>query len=79
MIGMANIAQLMSPGARLFMTLRHGPVPEGRRMFEVTGDEKIALAAGNGLTSLYQARSPSVGAANIARGVEWTKLVFEKA
>ena len=77
--GMANVAQLMSPGARLFMTLRHGPVPEGRRMFEVTGDETIALAARNGLTSLYQARSPSVGAANIALGVEWTKLVFEKA
>ena len=77
--GMANIAQLMSPGARLFMTLRHGPVPEGRRMFEVTGDDTIALAEENGLTSLYQARSPSVGAANIARGIEWTKLVFEKA
>lgn len=77
--GMANIVHLMSPCARLFITLRHGPVPESRRMFEVTGDETIALAVKNGLTSLYQARSPSIGAANIAQGVEWTKLVFEKA
>ncbi len=77
--GMSNIAQLMSPGARLFMTLRHGPVPKERRMFEVTGEETIALAAEYGLTLLFQTRKPSIGAVNIAQGVEWTKLAFEKA
>lgn len=77
--GMGHIASLMRPGARLFMTQRHGPVPEGRRMFDISGDETAALAASHGLTCLFNDRTGSIQAENIARSIEWTKLVFEKA
>jgi len=76
--GMRTIANLMSSGARLFMTLRHGPVPEGRRMFDVSGDETIALAKSHGLIALHSARKGSVQVENKARSIEWTRLVFEK-
>ncbi len=76
--GMRHVASLMAPGGRLAMSLRHGPIPKGRRMFDVTGEETIALAADNGLANLEQSRAESIGAENRAKGIEWTKLVFEK-
>ena len=76
--GMANLANLLAPGGRIAMSLRHGPVPEGRRMFDVSGEETIALAKSQGLTNLMQERAESVAAENRARQIEWTKLVFEK-
>jgi SAM-dependent methyltransferase len=78
-IGMASIAALMVPGACLLMSLRHGPVPEGRRMFEVSGEETIALAKTHQLTPLLNIRSGSILGENKKRGVEWTMLVFEKS
>ncbi|MCH3719072.1 hypothetical protein LZB68_08320, partial [Campylobacter lari] len=44
--GMAALAALLAPGGQILMSLRHGPVPSGRRMFDVSADETIALAAG---------------------------------
>ena len=76
--GMASVASLLNLGGRLVMSLRHGPIPAGRRMFEVTSDETIALAAKNGLKNLYKHRGDSIQAENRARRIEWTKLVFEK-
>jgi SAM-dependent methyltransferase len=76
--GMAHIASLMKRGARLFMNLRHGTVPKGRRMFDVTGEETITLTATHGLTNLFHDRALSIQAGNRKAGIEWTKLVFEK-
>ncbi|MEM6557982.1 MAG: SAM-dependent methyltransferase, partial [Pseudomonadota bacterium] len=67
-----------APGGRIAMSLRHGEVPKGRRMFDVTGAETIALAAEHGLRNLMQARAESIQAENRAKQIEWTKLVFEK-
>ncbi|MEM9938007.1 MAG: class I SAM-dependent methyltransferase [Pseudomonadota bacterium] len=77
--GMVNLAALLAPGGRIVMSLRHGPVPEGRRMFDVTSEETIALAGENGLKNLFHERSESIAAENRALAIEWTKLVFEKA
>ena len=77
--GMERVATLLAPGGRLFMSLRQGPVPEGRRMFDVTGEETIALAVPCGLRPLSHVRRNSIMAENRARGVEWTALVFEKS
>lgn len=77
--GMKHLAPLLNPRGRIAMTQRHGPIPEGRRMFEVSGDETVALAARFGLVNLMHERIGSVAAENKARGIEWTKLVFEKA
>lgn len=76
--GMTNVASLLAPGGRIAMSLRHGEVPEGRRMFDVTGAETIALAAEHRLSNLMQDRADSIQAENRAKQIEWTKLVFEK-
>lgn len=76
--GMAVIAGLLAPGGRIAMSLRHGVVPTGRRMFDVSGEETITLATQNGLTNLYNQRAESIQAENRAQHIEWTKLVFEK-
>lgn len=75
---MLHISSIMAPGARLFMTLRHGPVPEGRIMFDVSAKEALDLAAENGLEPLLNTHGNSVQAQNKARGVTWDRLAFEK-
>ena len=77
--GFETLASLLAPGAHLFMSQRHGPVPEGRRMFDVSGDETISFARAHGLRTLYNERSGSHLAENRNLGVEWTCLVFEKS
>ena len=77
-IGMPVLAGLLRRGGVMIMSLRHGPVPEGRRMFEVTADETIALAAACGLRSLLRRQSESLQAANRRAGVTWTHLAFER-
>lgn len=76
--GMAVITGLLAPGGRIAMSLRHGVVPKGRRMLDVSGEETITLTAQNGLTNLYNQRAESIQAENRAQHIEWTKLVFEK-
>ncbi len=73
---MPRLAALLAPGGRIVMTLRHGPVPPGRRMFEVGADETIRLAAGSGLRILHRGRrADTLGRADIG----WTVLAFEAA
>ncbi len=76
---MANVAPLLSPNGRILMSQRHGPIPKGRRMFDVSGEETIALAGQHGLKNLFHERAESIQAENRANHIEWTKLVFEKA
>ncbi|MBX9989286.1 class I SAM-dependent methyltransferase [Phreatobacter oligotrophus] len=70
---MARLADLAQPGARIVMTLRHGPIPEGRRMFEVSAAETVALAARNGLASLFETSRPDMFG---RPGVTWSVLVL---
>lgn len=74
--GMATLARLLDTNGVVLLTLRHGPVPAGRRMFAVSAQETIALAAKHGLTCVYQLQGTSVQAANRAAGVMWTSLAF---
>jgi SAM-dependent methyltransferase len=73
---MPVIATLLAPDGLILMMLRHGPVPAGRRMFEVTADETVTLAARCGLRVLLNERAQSVQVQNRAAGVEWTRLAF---
>ena len=75
---MPNVAALVLPPGRIIMTLRHGPVPAGRRMFEVTAEETIALAAEEGLLVSLNVERPSSSAENRAAGVSWTTLALAK-
>jgi SAM-dependent methyltransferase len=75
---MPKAASLLRAGGMMIMSLRHGPVPRGRRMFEVSGDETIRLAAAQGLTPVLQLRTDSVLEVNRRAGVTWTRLAFVK-
>ena len=73
---MPNVASLIAPDGALLMSLRHGPVPEGRRMFEVSAQETILLARSCGLQPMLNVRAQSVQPANRHAGVTWTHLAF---
>ncbi|MEM5294837.1 class I SAM-dependent methyltransferase [Burkholderia sp. JPY481] len=73
---MPRVASLLREGGVLIISLRHGPVPAGRRMFDVTADETIQLASERGLTLVRELRTSSVQQANRDSGVMWTRLVF---
>ena len=72
---MPYVAALVRNGGVMIMSLRHGPVPPGRRMFEVSAEEIIAQAKLLGLRCvLNQEAEPSLR----QPGVSWTRLAFRK-
>jgi len=73
---MSRIAGLLRGGGRMILTLRHGPVPPGRRMFEVSAAEttRLAEAAGLNLTLSLENQPGSFA----RREVSWTRLVFSQ-
>jgi SAM-dependent methyltransferase len=72
---MAPIAAAVAPGGLLYLTLRHGPVPEGRRMFDVPEHEVAALAAAHGLAPVHRStRSDVLGRDDVT----WTMLAFRR-
>jgi len=75
---MPKLAALMRPGGTMIMKIRHGPVPPGRRMFEVSAEETIALAGNEGLGPVLNVRSESSQEKNRAAGVSWINLGFVK-
>ena len=73
---MTTVAGLLAPGGRLILSLRHGPIPAGRRMFEVSAAEINRLAMALGLALRHcGTRADMMGRAD----VHWTFLVFESA
>jgi SAM-dependent methyltransferase len=72
--GMPNIASLVRPGGVLSLSLRYGPVPRGRRMFDVSADETERLAVAEGLRPLL--RREGLPASLGQAGVTWTRLAF---
>ncbi|GAA0584916.1 class I SAM-dependent methyltransferase [Streptomyces crystallinus] len=71
--GMRTVAALLAPGATLAMTVRSGPVPPGRRMFDVPEPETLALAARAGLRLTHRGGRPDLHG---RAGVHWSELVF---
>jgi len=74
---MPNVAALVRPGGVLILSLRYGPVPQGRRMFEVSAEETIALAATQGLSVVMNEATPSLRPRTVP--VTWKRLAFRKA
>jgi len=74
--GMPRVAALVRPGGVMALSLRHGPVPAGRRMFEVAAVETIALAQSQGLSCIRHQKSHDslLGRA----GVSWDRLAFAR-
>jgi SAM-dependent methyltransferase len=75
---MPNLAALARSGGTVVMKIRHGPVPPGRRMFEVSAEETIELARIEGLHPVLNVRTESVQERNRAAGVSWINLGFVK-
>jgi hypothetical protein len=69
----------------MIVSLRHGPVLPGRRMFEVSAEETIRLGQAQGLHPVLttsaqsmQDRGKEADPLGCA-GVSWTRLAFVKA
>ena len=70
---MARVAPLVRPGGLMALSLRHGPVPAGRRMFEVTAAETRALAQRHGLETIFESQGPALLG---GPAVWWDRLAF---
>jgi 2-polyprenyl-3-methyl-5-hydroxy-6-metoxy-1,4-benzoquinol methylase len=73
---MRNVAALVRESGVMMISLRHGPVPSGRRMFEVSADETIGLAQPLGLRCMVNGQAES---SFRQPDVSWTRLAFLKA
>ncbi|MFI1223135.1 MULTISPECIES: class I SAM-dependent methyltransferase [unclassified Streptomyces] len=71
---MARIVSLLVPGGRFFVNLRHGPVPEGRRMFDVSAADTVRLGRTHGLRAVHRSEGTDLHA---RAGVRWSRLVLE--
>lgn len=72
---MPIIAGLVARGGALMISLRHGPIPEGRRMFDVSPEDTTALARDAGFAHTRTHYSESLN----APGVFWDRLWFQRA
>jgi SAM-dependent methyltransferase len=75
-VAMPVVASLLSRHGVLVMTLRHGPVPSDRIMFDVSAEETTALAEAQGLRCVLNLRTESKLAANREAGVTWSRVAF---
>lgn len=73
---MPRIASLLRGGGVLILILRHGPVPPGRRMFEVSGDDTAQLVKASGLD--LELRCENADGFFKRKDVSWTRLAFRK-
>ncbi|CAO3380574.1 class I SAM-dependent methyltransferase [Azospirillum argentinense] len=73
-VAMPHIAALLNPSGRIVMSLRHGPVPAGRTMYDVSTAETIELAASVGLHCVHRNHREDM----LGRGdVSWSFLGLE--
>jgi SAM-dependent methyltransferase len=74
--GMTTLGNLTKPGGHVCMTLRHGPVPDGRTMYEISDETAIGLAETAGFTCLVQEHGTGL---KTVPGVTWSSFVFSKS
>jgi 2-polyprenyl-3-methyl-5-hydroxy-6-metoxy-1,4-benzoquinol methylase len=72
---MTRVAPLIQPGGVMALSLRHGPVPTGRRMFEVSAAETRDLAARHGLETIHDSEAPAILG---GPGVWWSRLAMRR-
>lgn len=75
---MPRLAALLATGGLLVISVRHGPHPPNRHMFEVPVDETVASASAQGLAPVARAETPSTQALNRQAGVTWSWLAFRR-
>jgi len=70
-----RMGELLAPGGRFILSLRHGPIPQGRRMFSVPYEEIITLAEQNDMHYVRHVSCPDLSA---RPGVSWLMLCLDK-
>jgi SAM-dependent methyltransferase len=73
---MPVVASLIRKGGLAILTLRDGPVPPGKNIFEVAADETVQLAEEHGLALVLDVRRQPSLSGNAQ--VTWTSLVFSR-
>jgi protein-L-isoaspartate O-methyltransferase len=72
---MERFPHLIAPSGVIIMSIRHGPVPNGRRMFDVPRQETPDLAQRHGLRVIHTSeREDRLG----RRGIRWTVLALAR-
>ena len=74
-LAMPRVVALLKPSGVMAFSLRHGPIPPGRRMFDVSVVETINLAEMAGCQCVLQ-QTGRGGGLNQS-GVSWSRLVFK--
>lgn len=72
---MRSVAALLAKGGIVAMSLRHGPVPAGRTMFDVSAEETIALGREAGLVEQYRGTRED---AQRRSDVTWSVVVMRR-
>jgi len=70
-----RVAGLLAPGGKLILSLRQGPVPQGRIFHPVPAGELEALAAARGLRAVLEVTAEDVLGRS---GVSWRTLVLQR-
>ncbi|MGW2842071.1 class I SAM-dependent methyltransferase [Streptomyces sp. NPDC001493] len=74
--GMETLGRVTAPGGLVVLTLRHGPVPAGRRMFDVSVDETVGLAREQGLSAVHVSGRADLHGRS---GVRWSTVGLRRA
>lgn len=74
----ARLACLLRPAGRLAISLRIGPDTDGKTNIAIDTETTIKQGTNAGLSLVHQATNPSSNPKNIALGVTWDWLVFER-
>lgn len=69
---------LLAPSGRLILSCRNGPGHPARPVVPIDVDGDVAQADATGLRLLRRCDAPSRQRGNVASGVTWTWLVFER-
>ncbi|MGW6916442.1 class I SAM-dependent methyltransferase [Kitasatospora sp. NPDC054939] len=75
-LAMDAIVELLADGGQVLMTVRHGPVPVGRRMFDAPTEEILQLAHARGLELIHRAERADLHGRG---GVRWSELALRRA
>ncbi|WP_246033388.1 class I SAM-dependent methyltransferase [Streptomyces hundungensis] len=74
-LAMKSITDMLAREGRVVLSLRHGPVPAGRRMFDVSVRETVDLARGHGLRVVHHSEREDPHARH---GVRWSYLGLQQ-
>lgn len=73
--GFESLSNLLTQPGHLAISLRHGPVPQGRTMFDISPEAAKGLAANVGLRVVDHTEGAGQ---KMVPGVTWSNMVFAK-